>query len=509
MMFQARRALKLFYSYAHEDEPLRDKLETALALLRRQNYIAGWHDRRITAGAEWAGQIDAHLAEADIVLLLISPDFMASDYCYEIEVKTALQRHNMGVARVVPIVLRPTDWQTSDLARLQCLPDNAQPITMWSNQDAAFENVAQGIRKIVGELQQTKPVAMDTPGAAEGRENVRPPTRRRWLLWGAAALVCLAVVWYAWSQSHTLVTQGEAWLDLGDYQRAERDFQHASRWHPFHPGARNGSLVSHVALARHDELNFRRGLAALLQSIPDNPHVRLLAGDLAYHDNRVGDALQDYQAAYARRPSLSEAYFRAGVMLRHHGRLLEAAEAFQRAMHANTMALAIPQYSNNLAFCLSKLGNLEEALRLYGQNAEHPLSALEASRLLLAGGEMTQARDAVQRAVAWLSDRRIAALAQNQGPWDFETNQQGIRLTEHRDKLCYAQVQLAGITFLLGHEQVASDMVKGVSCAGVLADVLDIVHWDLEVVRKANGNMAQVLDTLRAQLLEPLHNVIP
>jgi tetratricopeptide (TPR) repeat protein len=132
--------------------------------------------------------------------------------------------------------------------------------------------------------------------------------------------------------------------------------------------------------------------------------VRLLAGDLAYHENRAGDALHDYQAAYTIRPSLSEAYFRAGVVLRNRGSIPEAQEAFQLARQANLAAPAIPRYSNNFAFCLAKLGRLEEALALYGQNTNYPLSALEASRLLLARGEMRWARDFVQRAVDWLSE---------------------------------------------------------------------------------------------------------
>ena len=149
-MFRSRRALKLFYSYAHEDENLREKLETALALLKRQKYIESWHDRKITGGKEWAGQIDENLASADIVLLLISPDFMASDYCSEVELKVA---HGAAwtkrLSRVVPIFLRPTDWETSDIAKLNFLPTDAKPITTWKNQDEAFKNVAQGIRKIV------------------------------------------------------------------------------------------------------------------------------------------------------------------------------------------------------------------------------------------------------------------------------------------------------------------------------------------------------------------------
>ena len=174
-MFRSRRALKLFYSYAHEDEKLRDKLETALALLRREKYIEPWHDRKITGGKEWAGQIDENLATADIVLLLISPDFMASDYCSEVEVKSALKRHKQGLQRVVPILLRPTDWESSDMAELQAFPTDAEPITTWSNEDKAFKNVAQGIRKIVQELQETRPAGPAIlPGSveAERKRNV-------------------------------------------------------------------------------------------------------------------------------------------------------------------------------------------------------------------------------------------------------------------------------------------------------------------------------------------------
>src|SRR2546421_2433710 len=85
--------LSVFISYAHEDEPWRERLEAHLSLLRRQGLIANWHDRQILAGEEWSQEIDEHLEAASIILLLISPDFLASDYCYEIEMQRALERH--------------------------------------------------------------------------------------------------------------------------------------------------------------------------------------------------------------------------------------------------------------------------------------------------------------------------------------------------------------------------------------------------------------------------------
>jgi tetratricopeptide (TPR) repeat protein len=262
--------------------------------------------------------------------------------------------------------------------------------------------------------------------------------------------------------------------------------------------------VSQIALARHDEVAFRRGMAAVSTAIPENPHGRLLAGDLAYHDHRAGDALQDYQAAYTMRPSFAEAYFRVGVVLRRRGDIAAAKAVFTRALDAHPVARAIPRYSNNLAFCLAKLGSLDAALEYYGQNTQYPLSALEASRLLLQRGELTQARDFVQRAVDWLSDPQVAALPQNQGPWEFETSTDGIQLTEPRDKLCYAHIQLAMTMFLLGNEPGANDVIQRVSCAGVVADVRDIVTWDLERIRHANADLAEQIEIFQRRILERL-----
>src|SRR6266849_10426858 len=104
------KALEVFFSYAHKDQRLRDQLETHLSLLKREGLISSWHDRKIGAGQEWAGQIDNHLNTAHIILLLVSPDFMASDYCYDIEMTQALARHEAGEARIIPIILRPVDW---------------------------------------------------------------------------------------------------------------------------------------------------------------------------------------------------------------------------------------------------------------------------------------------------------------------------------------------------------------------------------------------------------------
>ena len=149
------RAIEVFYAYAHRDEPLRTELDKHLSLLRRQGVIADWHDRRITAGTEWVGAIDAHLQRAQIILLLVSADFLASNYCYDVELQHAMARHAVGEARVIPIILRAVDWQGAPFGRLQALPQDGRPITSWPNQDEAFLDVASGIRALVEEIAPT------------------------------------------------------------------------------------------------------------------------------------------------------------------------------------------------------------------------------------------------------------------------------------------------------------------------------------------------------------------
>jgi hypothetical protein len=146
----ARRKRRLFYVYAHADEALRDRLDVHLKLLERQGLIDPRHDRCIPAGAEWAREIDRRLAEADIILLLVSADFVASSYCWEIELKRALERHETGEATVVPVILRPCDWRPSaPFAKLQALPKDALPVTRWADPEDAWVDIAQGIRKLI------------------------------------------------------------------------------------------------------------------------------------------------------------------------------------------------------------------------------------------------------------------------------------------------------------------------------------------------------------------------
>jgi len=147
---------RLFYSYSHRDDKLRDELEAHLKLLHRQGLINPWNDRCIAAGDEWKGKIDDNLEEADIILLLISVDFIASDYCYDIEMTRALKRHERGEARVIPIIVRDVNWHSAPFGKLQALPINGKAVKTWQDRDMAWRVVAEGIETVVNEIRVLK-----------------------------------------------------------------------------------------------------------------------------------------------------------------------------------------------------------------------------------------------------------------------------------------------------------------------------------------------------------------
>src|SRR5947209_4785891 len=136
-------AIKLFYCYAPEDKPLRDQLEKHLANMRWQGLITTWHDQDISAGKEWEREVNNQLETANIILLLISSDFMFSEYCYDVLMKLALKRHRDRKARVIPIILRSVDWQDAPFSNLQMLPTNATPVKSWVDPDDAFLDIVK------------------------------------------------------------------------------------------------------------------------------------------------------------------------------------------------------------------------------------------------------------------------------------------------------------------------------------------------------------------------------
>jgi hypothetical protein len=156
---------KLFISYSHKDEVLRALLETHLSMLKNLKVIDIWYDRKIMAGDEFARSIDSNLLDSQIIVLLVSPDFLASDYCWGVEMKEAMIQHEKGLARVIPVILRPCDnWHAAPFGKLLAVPKDGKPVTLWSNTDEAFSDVARNIRIAVQSLTpQVPPNPLNPP----------------------------------------------------------------------------------------------------------------------------------------------------------------------------------------------------------------------------------------------------------------------------------------------------------------------------------------------------------
>src|SRR5947209_2550827 len=206
-----RQEIKLFYCYARKDKLLRDELEIHLSWLKRRYQLTNWHDREILPGEEWEQAIDKHLNTAHLILLLISPDFMASDYCYGKEMKLALERHKAGTCRVVPILLRPTYWEDAPFSNLQLLPTNARPITNWPNPDEAFQDVVTEISRTIKDLLMSL------------------KTQEEWLL------------------------EGNALKDLKRYEEALAAYEQAIRLDPNFAMTYRGKGIVLIGLKRYEE----------------------------------------------------------------------------------------------------------------------------------------------------------------------------------------------------------------------------------------------------------------
>lgn len=148
--------INLFFSYSHRDENLRNELDKHLSILKRNGFIDAWHDRCILPGSDIDKEISNNLKKADIILLLISSDFIASDYCYDNEMKYAMEKHNKEEAVIIPVILRPCDWQNTPFGKLLATPTDGKPVIKYPALDDAFLEITTQIKKTVNDIIKRK-----------------------------------------------------------------------------------------------------------------------------------------------------------------------------------------------------------------------------------------------------------------------------------------------------------------------------------------------------------------
>jgi hypothetical protein len=168
------KKLKVFYSYSHKDVKLLEKLDAHLSSLRTSQVVDTWKDGMITAGSDWRKEITRALEEADIVLLLVSSDFLNSEFCQSVELKRATERHETDRTLIIPILLRPCDIKSTVLEKFQCIPKGAKPVTEWANRDRAFVDIVERIRTALSEFEPVR-----TAGAAPAADSAVQSTLHR------------------------------------------------------------------------------------------------------------------------------------------------------------------------------------------------------------------------------------------------------------------------------------------------------------------------------------------
>ena len=420
----AEEAIKIFYSYSRKDMDMRNRLENHLAALRKANRISTWHDLQLEAGTEWEPAILNKLDTADIILLLISSDFIDSEYCYGTELKRAITRHQEGTARVIPIILRPCDWNHSDVpfSKLNVLPTHAKAITSWADPEEAFTIVAQRIRETVDQLRakklaerraedqqrqqrlaqkeaeqqaereriqreqqrqveeqerqrQAELLRQRQAEAAERQQQKAVPriqldrslTRRQILRWAVPAGVVISGVTVAsqFLAQQLFVKSGTQKNQQGHYAAAIQDFDQAIRFN-----AQDATVYFNRGFANH-----RLGL--LNAAVDDYTKALTLDNRFAeafsnrsharFDQGRQDDALKDATQAIAIKPKLAEAHLNLGNTLLAQGNLDGAFQKFSKTLQLNPSNMTAARAHNNQGNVFAKQKKLDEAIQAYTQ----------------------------------------------------------------------------------------------------------------------------------------------
>jgi tetratricopeptide (TPR) repeat protein len=345
--------IEIFCCYAREDQELLRHLKTHLMLLQRQGLITIWSDTDISAGTAWEEQIEKHLDSSHIVLLLVSADFMASDYCYSKEMQRAMQRHECGEAHVIPVLLRPILWKDAPFAKLQALPRNGKPITdrSWHTEDDALLDVAEQISTVVKVLRvQNTLEEADSLSTTQRYEEALVLYNQVTLLEPNSALAQLR--------------KGETLLALERYEESLAAFDQAVH---IDQTIANVHFYEEKALTLSKLLRFEECLTAFDEALrldPRSVHSYTEKAQILLQLHFYSEALATYEQLTQLDPNNAEHYHYQGDILVELGRFPQALEAYEQAIRIDPKEAI---YYAKLGTLLSDFNRYEEALNAYEQ----------------------------------------------------------------------------------------------------------------------------------------------
>ncbi|MEH2272072.1 MAG: tetratricopeptide repeat protein [Nostoc sp.] len=466
------KSIEVFISYHQKDEELREELEKHLATLLREKTITSWHKREIIAGQEFQDEINKHLKRAGLILLLVSPDFIASDYHWTVEVTRALEQNAAGKARVIPVLLRPTDWDNPPIDKLSPLPSNRKPIIRWDDRDEAFLEVVKGIRQEVARLVASlnylppkdssvnqepialKPVTDNAPSQpgnqVETDLTLELPLSIAELTYGTEKKIALedgsitVTVPSGFSPGKKLRIRGKGKLNsitnqrgdlylkvvsvqkmevsLEDYQQKLRRYEQElikvlQSEYPLSNHSREGlkNYQQMLKLRNEDVTQLEEQVTAQEQEKRQDKVTSLInEADRLREAKKFEEAAIKYKAALRLDPNSIIAHNNLGIALKGQGKLEEAIAAYQRALQID------PNYANahsNLGSALYAQGKLEEAIAAYQRalqiDPNLAIAHYNQGIALYAQGKLEQAIAAYQRALQ--IDPNLANAHTNQG----------------------------------------------------------------------------------------------
>jgi tetratricopeptide (TPR) repeat protein len=458
-----------------------------------------------------------------------------------VEMTRAMERHHTQEARVIPIILRPVDWEGAPFSKLQCLPRNAEPVTLWKNEDAAFLDIAKGIRKMAEEIRlpphpnSIPPPHFPLAKGEEGRGRKRQlPVLRfqrywRWVLIVTGLLILGVVggfIYYDKFEQH--FSDGRYFLNIGRYAEAKQAFQQAIDLHPlrrvvalsgvFGEKAEQATqqaldlldLSSEAQLGlekasvfdQSDREVIERKLKQLERQNPADSDVQVLLGRFYAAQNELPKAIQYYQTAIKQDPDAAEAYFGLGVVHDQQGRSSEAMEMFRKAV---SISGSSPRYVNNLAYHYAQQKNYDEALQLYGGlDQSFIIASLEVAHIYRLTGRLEQAWQLQENLVGSLDNPDIMHRPENQEPWYYKTDREAIILADPVDKKCYVYYSLAATLFLDNHPAEAEAYVNKARelRSAHQPEIRTLVDFDLKRLAEERTELEKQVNAFRQQLLK-------
>lgn len=442
----------VFISYAHADDALRAELRKHLGALEREGLVQAWDDREILGGDAWADLIDERLDQADVILLLVSADFIRSEYCYGKELARALERQADPDDRaiVIPVILRKCDWESTRFAHLQALPEGGRALSEWKSADDYYTAVAKGLRRRLQRLIDPGSTLVDT--LTKGLRD--PLWWQKKSVWvtalGLAALALGAAGWW-WQRATAAdaqVAAALAHLRSGRFQSAVAELAPVC-----------ASLVpreacfaldkARLVLSLEEQQNppleqFAARVDALKARRPDDPDLLLLSAQLALRDDRP-ERHEPARADIARAITLAgerfpEAWFALANQALLQGRPAEALPLLERALDPRINAVPPAHYLNARAYARARSGDVQGALRDYEQSAELGVlvSRIGLAELLWSLSDFERASDQLLAVKRALGDAPQPLEGRNTLPWVFTVDEGRVVLKLPEEKRCFA-----------------------------------------------------------------------